>query len=91
MPITKAAYELAKADGYYDRVPDAETGILQLSLPGGDWDKGYRMGFYVQIRDIMNREYVRFLQGDTSVDDAFATIQSEANALLARFAQTTAQ
>lgn len=88
VPITEAAYELAKADGYYDRMPAAEVGIQQLSLPAGENTKGYRMGFYVQIRDVMNREYGRILTGETSVDDAFATIEKEANALLARFAKT---
>ena len=87
-PITNAAYEMAKADGHYDRAPAAETGILQLSLPAGDNTKGYRMGFYVQIRDVMNREYGRILTGETSVDDAFANIETEANGLLARFAKT---
>ncbi|MEM9779290.1 MAG: extracellular solute-binding protein, partial [Pseudomonadota bacterium] len=59
VPITEAAYELAKAEGYYTESPAAEVGIQQLSLPAGDWTKGYRMGFYVQIRDVMNREYGR--------------------------------
>ena len=47
------------------------------------------MGFYVQIRDIMNREYGRIFAGETSVEDAFATIEKEGNKLLARFAKTT--
>lgn len=88
VPITEAAYELAKADGHYERMPAAEVGIQQLSLPAGDNTKGYRMGFYVQIRDIMNREYGRILTGETSVDDAFGSIEKEANELLARFAKT---
>ncbi len=88
VPITNAAYDLAKTEGHYDRAPAAEVGIQQLSLPGGDNTKGYRMGFYVQIRDVMNREYGRILTGETSVDDAFATIEKEANELLARFAKT---
>ncbi|SDX43513.1 extracellular solute-binding protein [Litoreibacter albidus] len=88
VPITEAAYEMAKADGHYDRAPAAETGILQLSLPAGENTKGYRMGFYVQIRDVMNREYGRILTGETSVEDAFANIEEEANGLLARFAKT---
>ncbi|APG48463.1 extracellular solute-binding protein [Phaeobacter porticola] len=88
VPITEAAYEMAKADGHYDRAPAAEVGIQQLSLPAGDNTKGYRMGFYVQIRDVMNREYGRILTGETSVEDAFKAIESEANALLARFAKT---
>ena len=88
VPITTAAYDLAKKDGYYSRVPVAEIGIKQLTLPGGDWTKGYRLGFYVQIRDVMNREYGRILSGETSVEDGFATIEKEANKLLARFAKT---
>jgi sn-glycerol 3-phosphate transport system substrate-binding protein len=87
-PITEAAYALAKADGHYDRAPAAEVGIQQLSLPAGEWTKGYRMGFYVQIRDVMNREYTRFLTGETTSDAAFTAIKTEADALLARFAKT---
>lgn len=90
VPITIAAYDMAKADGYYDRKPAAEVGIKQLSLPSGEFTKGYRMGFYVQIRDVMNREFGRILGGETSVDDAFATIETEANDLLAKFAKTQA-
>lgn len=88
VPITTAAYEAAAADGHYERFPAAEVGIKQLTLPAGDHTKGYRMGFYVQIRDIMNREYGRILTGETGVEDAFKAIETEANALLARFAKT---
>jgi len=89
VPITNAAYELAKKDGYYNEAPAAEIGIKQLTLPGGEWTKGYRMGFYVQIRDVMNREYGKIMSGETSVEDAFATIEEEGNKLLERFAKTT--
>lgn len=88
VPITTAAYELAKADGYYEEAPAAEVGIQQLSLPAGENTAGYRMGFYVQIRDVMNREFGRILTGETSVEDAFANIEKESNDLLSRFART---
>jgi sn-glycerol 3-phosphate transport system substrate-binding protein len=88
VPITEAAYEKAKADGHYTRFPAAEVGIQQLQMPAGDNTKGYRMGFYVQIRDVMNREYGRILTGETDVDTAFKNIEAEANKLLARFAKT---
>ncbi|MEP1932202.1 MAG: extracellular solute-binding protein [Roseibium sp.] len=89
VPITNAAYELAKKDGHYDRAPAAEVGIKQLTLPGGEWTKGYRMGFYVQIRDVMNREYGKIMSGEASVEDAFKAIEEEGNKLLGRFAKTT--
>lgn len=88
VPITTAAYDLAKKEGHYERFPAAEVGITQLTLPAGDNTKGYRMGFYVQIRDVMNREYGRILTGETSVEDAFKNIEKEANELLERFAKT---
>ncbi len=86
--ITKAAYELAKAEGYYEKTPVAEVGIKQLMLPSGEWSKGYRLGFYPQIRSIMEREYNRIFAGETSVKQAFETIEKEGNDLLTRFAKT---
>lgn len=88
VPITTAAYEATAATGHYDTFPAAEVGVQQLQLPAGEFTRGYRMGFYVQIRDVMNREYGRILTGETSVDEAFEIIETEANELLARFAQT---
>ncbi|MFH1803569.1 MAG: extracellular solute-binding protein [Pseudomonadota bacterium] len=88
VPITNAAYELAKKDGYYKESPDAEIGILQLSEEGGDWTKGYRLGFYVQIREVIYREVDRMMNGEATIDQAFETIESEGNDLLVRFHDT---
>ncbi len=86
--ITKAAYELAKSQGYYEKVPVAAVGNEQLSLPGGEWSKGYRLGFYPQIREVMEREYNKIFANETSVKDAMETIKKEGDELLARFAKT---
>ncbi|MDG4721666.1 MULTISPECIES: extracellular solute-binding protein [Thalassospira] len=88
VPITNAAYELAKKDGYYKESPDAEVGILQLSEEGGEWTKGYRLGFYVQIREVIYREVDKIMNGEETVDAAFNTIEEEANGLLKRFNDT---
>ena len=88
VPITEAAYELAKSDGYYDANPDAEVGIQQLSLDGGEWTKGYRLGYYVQIREVLQREYDKIFSGATSVPDAFKAIKEDSDKLLERFAKT---
>ncbi|KIQ04744.1 glycerol 3-phosphate ABC transporter substrate-binding protein [Agrobacterium tumefaciens] len=86
--ITKAAYELTKKEGYYEKQPVAEVGIKQLSLPGGEWSKGYRLGFYPQIRSIMEREYGRIFSGEVQPKEAMQIIEKEGNELLARFAKT---
>jgi sn-glycerol 3-phosphate transport system substrate-binding protein len=89
VPITKAAYEKSKADGWYGQHPQAEVGIRQLLLPQGEWSKGYRLGFYPQIRVIEEREFNRILSGETTVAAGFAAIETESNALLRKFAKTS--
>lgn len=89
VPVTEAAYELAKSQGYYDEQPVAEVGIQQLMLEGGEWSKGYRLGFYPQIRTVMEREFNRIFSNEVEVQEAFDTIQTEGNELLARFAKTS--
>jgi sn-glycerol 3-phosphate transport system substrate-binding protein len=86
--ITNKAYEMAKSQGYYKDVPDAEYGILQLNEPAGEWTKGYRLGYYVQIREVMKKYYDKIFSGDSSVPDAFAGMEKDANALLVRFHDT---
>ena len=88
VPITNAAYELAKDGGYYALNPNAEVGIKQLSLPGAEWTKGYRMGFYVQTREVIYNEMDRLMAGDTTVRKVLRTIEKEGNANLKRFART---
>jgi sn-glycerol 3-phosphate transport system substrate-binding protein len=85
VPITNAAYELAKEDGYYDSTPDAEVGITQLTQRAGEWTKGYRLGFYVQIREAMYKQYDNIFSGASTVDAAFDAMEEESNALLDRF------
>jgi sn-glycerol 3-phosphate transport system substrate-binding protein len=88
VPITTKAYELAKSDGYYKAEPDAEIGILQLNQPGGDWTKGYRLGYYVQIREAMYKHFDDIFSGKATVADAFKGIEDDSNALLKRFHDT---
>ena len=88
VPITTAAYDLAKNDGYYKSTPDAEIGILQLSQPGGEWTKGYRLGYYVQIREVMYKHFDNIFAGSATVEDSFKAIEEESNALLERFHAT---
>ena len=88
VPITNAAYALATSDGYYGTTPDAEIGILQLNQPAGEWTKGYRLGYYVQIREVMYSNFEDIFSGKASIDDAFAAIEKDSNALLKRFADT---
>jgi sn-glycerol 3-phosphate transport system substrate-binding protein len=57
VPITKAAYELTKKQGYYDANPGTDVAIQELLLKNPTKDsKGIRLGNFVQIRDIIDEE-----------------------------------
>jgi len=88
VPITTAAYDKAKAEGYYQDTPAAEVGILQLNENVGQWTKGYRLGFYPQIREIMQSQYTQFFDGKVSAEEAFKRIETLSNEQLGRFAKT---
>jgi sn-glycerol 3-phosphate transport system substrate-binding protein len=57
VPITKAAYELTKKQGFYDANPGTDVAIQQLLLKNPTKDsKGIRLGNFVQIRGIIDEE-----------------------------------
>ena len=88
VPVTEAAYELTKASGYYQEQPDAEVGVKQLSLTDGKWTKGYRLGYYPQIREVMHREFDNIFAGRESVEQGLNKVENESTKLLKRFART---
>lgn len=57
VPITKAAYELTKKEGFYEKNPGTDVAIQQLSLHAPTVNsKGIRLGYFPQIRNIMDEE-----------------------------------
>lgn len=57
VPITKAAYELTKQQGFYEKNPGTDVAIQQLLLNNPTKDsKGIRLGNFVQIRGIIDEE-----------------------------------
>ena len=56
-PITLTAYDALKKEGYYAKQPYQEVGIKQLNraVPTKN-SRGLRLGYFVQIRNIINEE-----------------------------------
>ncbi|MFW8595303.1 sn-glycerol-3-phosphate ABC transporter substrate-binding protein UgpB [Cribrihabitans neustonicus] len=86
VPITTAAYELSKEQGFYETNPGTDTAIKQLSLnePTPN-SRGIRFGNFVQIRDVINEELEALWAGDKSADEALNTAAERGNALLRKF------
>ena len=53
LPITTAAYELTRKQGFYDKNPGTDVAVKQINLnPPTENSKGLRLGNFVQIRDV---------------------------------------
>ena len=86
VPITKAAGELSKEQGFYESSPGTDTAIHQLSLnePTAN-SKGLRFGNFVQIRDIINEEMEAIWAGEKSAEDGMRAAAERGNELLRKF------
>jgi len=87
LPITLAAYEYSRANGFYTANPGAEIPIRQITLnPPTDNSKGLRFGNYVQIRTVIDEEFQALLGGSKTAQQALDAVVARGNALIAEFA-----
>jgi len=86
VPITTAAYELSKTQGFYDSNPGTDTAIKQLSLntPTAN-SRGVRFGNFVQVRDVINEELEGLWAGNKNATEALNEAAERGNALLRKF------
>ena len=86
LPITLAAYELTKSQGFYAKNPGTDVSIKQMTLKEPTPNsKGLRFGNFVQIRDILNEELEAVWSGQKTAKQALDTAVERGNALLRRF------
>jgi len=86
LPITNAAYELARSQGYYDKNPGSDVAIKQITLnPPTENSKGLRFGNYVQIRDIIDQEFEDMLAGNKTPQQALDAVDKRGDELLRQF------
>jgi sn-glycerol 3-phosphate transport system substrate-binding protein len=88
VPITHAAYEVAKSRGFYNQKPGRDVAIKQLTLnePTPN-SKGLRIGNFVQIRDVMDEELEAVWAGKKTAKEALDAAVERGNKLLADFAR----
>ncbi|RDL43782.1 sn-glycerol-3-phosphate ABC transporter substrate-binding protein UgpB [Marinomonas piezotolerans] len=86
LPITQAAYELTKGQGFYAANPGTDVAIKQMtSVEPTENSKGLRLGNFVQIRDIINEELEAVWAGDKTAQAALDAAAERGNALLRKF------
>ncbi|WP_409363097.1 sn-glycerol-3-phosphate ABC transporter substrate-binding protein UgpB [Bradyrhizobium lablabi] len=86
LPVTKAAFDLSRAQGFYDRNPGAEISIEQITLkPPTDNSKGIRLGSFVLIRGVIEEELEQAFAGKRSAQAALDMAVERSNRLLRQF------
>jgi sn-glycerol 3-phosphate transport system substrate-binding protein len=86
VPITTAAYELSKEQGFYKENPGTDIAIKQLSLnTPTENSRGIRFGSFVQVRDIINAEMEKIWDGSKTSQEAMDDAVAQSNKLLRKF------
>jgi sn-glycerol 3-phosphate transport system substrate-binding protein len=86
LPITRAAFDLTRAQGFYDRNPGAAISIEQMTLkPPTENSKGIRLGSFVLIRDVIDEELEQVFSGKRSAQAALDLAVERGNRLLRQF------
>lgn len=86
LPITMAAYELTKKQGFYKENPGTDIAIIQMTgkAPTGN-SKGLRLGSFDQIRTIIDEELEGVWAGKTTAQAALDSAVKRGDVLLRRF------
>jgi sn-glycerol 3-phosphate transport system substrate-binding protein len=86
VPITNAAYEATRKDGYYTKVPGADVAVRQLTnKPPTANSKGLRFGNYVQGREVIEEEMEAVFAGKKDAKAAMDDAARRGNDILRRF------
>jgi len=85
LPITPAAYDFIKRQGFYEQNPGTETGILQMNPNEPAKVKGIRLGNFLQIRDIVDEELEKVWAGQATAEQGLRAAAERGNAELRKF------
>jgi sn-glycerol 3-phosphate transport system substrate-binding protein len=86
LPVTRAAFDLSRTQGFYDRNPGAAISIEQITLkPPTENSKGIRLGSFVLIRDVIDDELEQAFSGKKSAQAALDSAVERGNRLLRQF------
>jgi len=86
LPITLAAYDLKKKQGFYDKNPQMETALKQMTLNAPtENSRGLRFGNFVQMRSIMYDTLEAIFAGQKTAQMGLDEATEKGNRLLRKF------
>lgn len=89
LPITTAAFDLTRSQGFYDKMPGTDVAIREITLNKPTVNsRGVRYGNMVQIRDIVDGELEALFAGKQTPEQALKAIVDKGNQELRKFERT---
>jgi len=86
VPITLAAYDLTKTQGFYEKNPGTDIAIKELTnKPPTANSKGVRFGNFVQIRNIIDEEFETVWSGQKTAKQALDDAVRRSNEQVEKF------
>jgi sn-glycerol 3-phosphate transport system substrate-binding protein len=86
LPVTRAAFDLTRAQGFYDRNPGTAISIEQITMkPPTENSRGVRLGSFVLVRDVIDDELEQAFRGKKSAQAAMDSAVERGNRLLRQF------
>ena len=86
LPVTRADFDLTRAQGFYDRNPGTAISIEQITMnPPTENSRGVRLGSFVLIRDVIDDELEQAFSGKKSAQGALDSAVERGNRLLRQF------
>jgi sn-glycerol 3-phosphate transport system substrate-binding protein len=86
LPVTTAAYQLTREQGFYAKNPGSETAIKQmLNKPPLPYTRGLRLGYMPQIRTVIDEELEQVWAQKKTPKAALDSAVERGNELLRRF------
>jgi sn-glycerol 3-phosphate transport system substrate-binding protein len=86
LPITRAAFDLTRTQGFYDRNPGAAISTEQIILkPPTENSKGVRLGSFVLVRDAIEDELELVFSGKKPAQAGLDAAVERGNRLLRQF------
>lgn len=86
LPLTQAAYELSRSQGFYDKNPGTDTAVKQMLLnPPTENSKGIRFGNMAQVRNVIEDEFEAIWSGKKTAQEGLDAAAKRGDDLLRTF------
>jgi sn-glycerol 3-phosphate transport system substrate-binding protein len=86
LPITPAAQELGKSQGYYEKNAGSDVALKQMTrATPTENSKGLRFGNLTQVRDVLDKEFEALLAGSKTAKEALDATVEGGNKILREF------